>query len=202
MSDIIVLTHRISVTLFFLIYVIKTILLISNRRDLLVKLTKVTKVPEMIVSALFLITGVYLMVQLPEIKSITWIKISLVLVSIPIAIVGFKKGNKILSALALLLITASYGLGEVAKKKRERGQTIDTSVTNGNELYISKCASCHGSDGKLGLSGSSDLSQTAMDANAIRQIVISGKGNMPKAEMTEIQAAAVAEYVENEIKGK
>lgn len=202
MSDIVVLTHRISVTLFFLIYVIKTILLLSNRQDLLLKLTKITKVPEMIVSALFLITGVYLMIQLPEVKSITWIKIALVLVSIPVAIVGFKKGNKILAALALLLITASYGLGEVAKKKREKGQAIDATITNGQELYSLKCASCHGTDGKLGLSGSSDLSKTAMDANSIKQIVINGKGNMPKTDMTEIQAAAVAEFVENEIKVK
>src|ERR1044072_7359060 len=92
-------THWLVVTLFFLIYVIKTVLLLSNRQDLLQKFTNVSKVPEMIVSALFLITGIYLMTQLPVIKPAMWVKIGLVLASIPVAVVGFKKGNKILAAL-------------------------------------------------------------------------------------------------------
>src|SRR3954468_1583482 len=105
-------THWLVVTIFFLIYVVKTVLLLSNRKDLLEKFTKSTKVLEMIVSATFLITGIYLMTQLSEIKTQMWVKLVLVLASIPIAIVGFKKGNKVLAALALLLITASYGLAE------------------------------------------------------------------------------------------
>jgi cytochrome c5 len=180
----------------------KTILLLSNKQDLLQKLTKITKVPEMIVSALFLITGVYLMTQLPEIKAITWIKVVLVLASIPLAIVGFKKGNKILAALSLLLITASYGLGEVSKKKREKGEAVASTVNSGSELYSLKCASCHGADGKAGLSGATDLSKTMMDAAAIKQTVINGKATMPKVEMSEEQALAVAAYVEANIKGK
>jgi len=202
MSEILALTHRISVTLFFLIYVMKTILLLSNKQDLLQKLTKITKVPEMIVSALFLITGVYLMTQLPEIKAITWIKVVLVLASIPLAIIGFKKGNKILAALSLLLITASYGLGEVSKKKREKGESVASTVNSGSELYTLICASCHGADGKAGLSGATDLSKTMMDAAAIKQTVINGKATMPKVEMSEGQALAVAAYVEANIKGK
>ncbi|MGZ3885577.1 MAG: SirB2 family protein, partial [Bacteroidia bacterium] len=94
-------THWLVVTLFFLIYVIKTVLLLSNRNDLLQRFTKATKVAEMIISALFLITGIYLMTQLPEIKTLMWVKLALVFASIPIAVVGFKKGNKILAALAL-----------------------------------------------------------------------------------------------------
>src|SRR3954469_14618861 len=101
MNEALSLTHRISVTLFFLIYVIKTVLLLSNRADLLQKFTKSTKVVEMIVSALFLITGVWLMIGLEHIPAILWIKVLLVLASIPVAVVGFKKGNKILAALSL-----------------------------------------------------------------------------------------------------
>lgn len=202
MNEAIALTHRISVTLFFLIYVVKTILLLSNRKDLLEKLTKVTKVPEMIVSVLFLITGVYLLTLLPDVKPIMYIKISLVLASIPIAIVGFKKGNKILAALSLLMITASYGLAEASKSKREKGAAISAEVINGAELYAAKCSLCHGSDGKLGLSGSADLSKTTLDVNAIKTIVLSGKGNMPKTELTEEQADAVSAFVEASIIGK
>jgi len=140
MSEAISLTHRISVTLFFLIYVVKTVLLLSNKADLLQKFTKASKVIEMIVSALFLITGVYLMTKLSHIETILWIKVALVLASIPVAIVGFKKSNKILAALSLLMITASYGLGEVGKKHREKGTEIAADKLDGKEIYEAKCA--------------------------------------------------------------
>jgi uncharacterized membrane protein SirB2 len=203
MSEALSLTHRISVTLFFLIYVVKTVLLLSNKADLLQKFTKMTKVIEMIVSALFLITGVWLMTKLNHIETILWIKVVLVLASIPVAIVGFKKSNKILAALSLLMITASYGLGEVGKKHRMKGAEITSDNINAQEIYTAKCANCHGGDGKLGFSGASDLSKTAMDAAGIKAIILNGRNAMPPAaEVNDAQAAAVAAYVESSVKGK
>jgi mono/diheme cytochrome c family protein len=202
MYNSLVLTHRIVVTLFFLIYVIKTVLLLSNRQDLLQKFTKVTKVPEMIISALFLITGVWLMVMLPKINTILIVKIVLVLLSIPVAVIGFKKGNKMLAAFALLLITASYGLGEVGKKKREKGEDLSSSNVNGKEIYEARCASCHGVDGKAGLSGAGDLSASSLDKAAIADIIKNGKNTMPPVDMNDEQKEAVAGYVESSIKGK
>src|SRR6476620_260721 len=86
-------THYLVVTLFLIIYVIKTILLLSDRRELLDKFTRKVRIPEMIVSALFLITGIYLAAQLPfnsKYDYLFWIKIVMVFASIPIAIVGFR----------------------------------------------------------------------------------------------------------------
>ncbi len=202
MNEALSITHRIAVTLFFLIYVIKTVLLLSNRADLLQKFTKSTKVIEMIVSALFLITGVWLMMQLPHISTMLWVKIVLVLSSIPIAIVGFKKSNKILAAFSLLLITASYGLAEVQKKKREKGNVVAESNVNGQELYTTKCANCHGSDGKLGFSNAADLSKTSISTDSIKQVILKGRNTMVPVDLTEEQAAAVTAYVESELKGK
>lgn len=193
-------THWLVVTLFFLIYVIKTVLLLSNRQDLLQKFSKFIKVPEMIVSTLFLVTGIYLMTQLPEIKMILWVKIALVLLSIPIAVIGFKKGNKILAALSLLMITASYGLAEMSRKQKAV-VAVEGSV-EGKELYEANCKLCHGEDGKLGAMGASDLSKTAMDVATIKQTILNGKGSMNKLEMTDEQASAVAAYVESSLKGK
>jgi len=202
MSEAISLTHRISVTLFFLIYVVKTVLLLSNKADLLQKFTKASKVIEMIVSALFLITGVYLMTKLSHIETILWIKVALVLASIPVAIVGFKKSNKILAALSLLMITASYGLGEVGKKHREKGTEIAADKLDGKEIYEAKCALCHGNDGKAGLSGASDLSVTQLTTDSIKMIVLNGRNTMVKVDITDEQAAAVAAYVDSSVKGK
>jgi len=195
-------THWLAVTLFFLIYVIKTVLLLSNKQDLLQKFTKITKIPEMIVSALFLITGVYMLTQMPEIKTIMIIKIALVLTSIPVAIIGFKKGNKILAALSLLMITASYGLAEMSRKHKVAVPTEGIASNDGKSLYEANCKLCHGDDGKQGAMGAADISKTAMDVNAIKQTILNGKGSMVKIEMSEEQAAAISSYVESNIKGK
>jgi len=204
MFETIKLIHKISVILFLLIYLIKTILLLSNKEDLLVKLTKVLKVPEMIVSELFLLTGIYLITQIPEIKTLLIVKVGLVFLSIPVAIVGFKNKNKILAALSLLMITASYGIAEMAAKNKakisEQSVTVDGKF-DGKQIYNDNCAICHGADGKLGMTGASDLSVTQLDTIALTGIILNGRGSMKKIDgLSDDQAKAVAEYVLGNIK--
>ncbi len=199
-------THTLVVTLFLLIYVIKTILLLSNKSDLLASFSKKVKVFEMIVSALFLVTGIYLATQLPfggKFDYLFCIKLVMVFASIPIAIIGFRKSNKMLAALSLLLITGSYGLAEsYSKKKGVRKESVEEVVaTDGKSLYQNACVACHGSDGKLGLAGAKDLTASAMEVNAIKEIIHNGKGMMPPAQLNDEQASAIAEYVNGNIKG-
>ncbi|MDO9186636.1 MAG: SirB2 family protein [Bacteroidia bacterium] len=193
-------THLLSVILFLLIYLIKTALLLSNKNEGLAKFTKVVKVPEMIVSTLFLVTGIYLLTQIPEIKPLLIIKIVAVLISIPLAIIGFKKKNKVLAVLSLLLIIGAYGMAEMSKKQKSKSmETISGSNLNGQEIFNASCISCHGADGKLGLMEASDLSISTMEFAAKIEIIKNGKGAMtPFAEiLTEEQIKAVAEYTES-----
>lgn len=199
-------THYLVVTLFLLLYVVKTVLLLSNKIDLLTTFTKKTKVFEMIVSVLFLLTGGYLVTQLPfgsKYDYLFWIKIGMVIASIPIAIIGFKKQNKMLAALSLLLITASFGLAEVYHKKKgiSANASGDIASNDGKGLYEAKCVLCHGGDGKLGMAGAKDLSATVMDVAGIKEIILQGKGSMPAAGVTDEQAQSIAEYVNASIKG-
>jgi mono/diheme cytochrome c family protein len=200
-------THYLVVILFLLIYVIKTVLLLSNRTDLLAKFTKKVKIPEMIVSFLFLATGIYLMTQLPfggKYDYMFWIKIVMVLASIPIAVIGFKKHNKILAALSLLLITGSFGLAEVYHKKKGIAKDNGGMVADGNDgkaLYEANCRLCHGDDGKLGLSGAKDLTATTMDLPAIKDIILHGKNMMAPVAVNDAQADAIAVYVNSNLKG-
>ncbi|MGB3947064.1 MAG: SirB2 family protein [Bacteroidia bacterium] len=193
-------THILSVVLFLVIYLIKTILLLTNKEEGLAKFTKIVKVPEMIISTLFLVTGVYMITQIPEIKSLLIIKIVLVLASIPLAIIGFKKKNKALAVISLLLIIMAYGLAEMSKKQKSKAmENISQSNINGQELYNVSCASCHGADGKQGLMGASDLSVSALDINAKIDIIKNGKGAMAAfgGTLTDEQIRAVAEYTES-----
>jgi mono/diheme cytochrome c family protein len=197
-------THYLVVTLFLLIYVIKTILLLSNKNDVLVVFSKKVKIVEMIVSALFLITGIYLATQLPfggRYDYLFWIKLVMVFTSIPLAVIGFKRANKILAALSLLLITGSFGLAEVYHKKKGIAKEASGIATNdGKELYEANCALCHGNDGKLGLSGAKDISASTLDVAAIKELILHGKGLMPAARVNEEQAAAIADYVNSNLK--
>jgi len=199
-------THYLVVTLFLLIYVIKTILLLSDKKEMLATFTKKVKVFEMIVSFLFLATGIYLTTQLSfsgKFDYLFYIKIVMVFASIPIAIIGFKKSNKALAVLSLLLIIGSFGLAEVYHKKKgiSKDSEMTADSTDGKELYQANCSTCHGSDGKLGFSGSKDLSLSTLDVNGIKEIVINGKGLMPPAQVNEEQAAAIAKYVDGSLKG-
>lgn len=190
-------THFVVVTLFFLIYFVKTLLLLANKKDQLASITKKLKVPEMIISFLFLGTGIYLMTQVAEIKMMLIIKISIVFLSIPLAIVGFKKQNKALALLSFLLITAAFGIAEMSAKKNEAKGGANTE-----ELYVNNCGLCHGKDGKLGMSGASDISATQLSVDSIASIILNGRNLMPKTNLTPDQAKEIAGYVNGSIKGK
>jgi mono/diheme cytochrome c family protein len=201
-------THYLVVTLFFIIYVIKTILLLSGRNDVLATFTKKTKVFEIIVSALFLLTGIYLTSQLPfggKYDYLFYMKLIMIAAAIPIAIIGFKRGNKILAALSLLLITGSYGIAEVYSKRKgiaKQPAGTEISQNDGSALYQANCALCHGSDGKLGASGAKDISLTNLDVSGIKDIILKGKGLMAPIRVNEEQAEAIARYVEQDLKGR
>ena len=194
-------THYLMVVLFTLIYLIKTILLLSDKVELLEKFKKKTKIAEMIVSFGFLATGIFLMTQLPAINMFHIIKISLVFLSIPLAVIGFKNKNKVLASLSFFLIVASFSLAYKAKDARAGEKSLAIS---GKEIFEEKCSLCHGNDGKLGMAGAKDLSISMLDHAGIVEIITNGKNAMTayKATLSAEQIEAVSSYIETDLKGK
>ena len=194
-------THYLMVVLFTLIYLIKTILLLSDKDELLEKFKKKTKIAEMIVSFGFLATGIFLMTQLPAINMFHIIKISLVFLSIPLAVIGFKNKNKVLASLSFFLIVASFSLAYKAKDARAGEKSLAIS---GKEIFEEKCSLCHGNDGKLGMAGAKDLSVSMLDHAGIVEIITNGKNAMTayKATLSAEQIEAVSSYIETDLKGK
>lgn len=196
-------THLISVNLFLLIYLIKTIMLLANKNEALAKFTKVVKVPEMIISTLFLLTGIYMLTQIPSISTLLIVKIIIVFASIPLAVIGFKKGNKVLAVISLLMIISAYGIAEMSKKIKSKAtdaQTTTTSaVADGHDIFMANCTSCHGADGKLNAMGSPDLSVSSMDLNSRIELIKNGSPLMNgfKEQLNDEQIKAVAEYTES-----
>lgn len=200
-------THLVAVNLFLLIYLVKTILLVANKTEALAKFTKINKVPEMIISTLFLLSGIYLLTQIGT-TTLLIIKIVIVLLSIPVAIIGFKKSNKVLAVLSLVMIIAAYGLAEMNKKKIDK-QTVDASVANtedanydavkhGESVYTAYCQSCHGVGGANG-AGGLDLTVTQTDHATKLERIKNGASSMPgfKDVLNEKEIEAVTAYVES-----
>ena len=194
-------SHTLFVVLFTLIYLIKTILLLSDRDELLEKFKKKTKVAEMIVSFGFLATGIFLMTQLPVINNLLIIKLVLVFLSFPLAVIGFKKKNKVLATLSFFLIVVSFSLAYKAKAAKAGDKIIALS---GKEIFEQKCMLCHGNDGKLGVGGAKDLSITQLPHSGIIDIITNGKNTMAayKETLSPEQIEAVASYIETDLKGK
>lgn len=194
-------THYLFVVLFTLIYLIKTILLLSDKDELLEKFKKKTKVAEMIISFGFLATGVFLLTQVPVITTLMIIKIVLVVLSIPLAVIGYKKKNKVLATLSFFLIVVSFGLAHKAKDAKA-GEKI--AALSGKEIFKDKCSVCHGDDGKKAENGAKDLSVTQLPHAGIVEIITNGKNTMAayKDALTAEQIEAVASYIETDLKGK
>ena len=200
-------THLTAVIIFMLIYVVKTILLLSNKNELLASFTKKTRIAEMVVSILFLVTGIYLGTQIPlggKYAYLFYIKLCMVFASIPIAIIGFKKSNKILAALSLFLIVGSYGLAESFSRKKGimAGESFNSELSGGKALYENNCRLCHGDNGKLGMAGAKDLSTSAMSVEEIKNVILNGNKTMAPVSVNDAQAAAIAAYVSENLKGK
>ncbi len=194
-------SHYLFVVLFTLIYLVKTILLLSDKDELLEKFKKKTRILEMIVSFGFLATGIYLMVKLPVIPMLLIIKIALVFLSIPLAVIGYKKKNKVLATFSFFLIIVAFGMGEKTKSTKA-GAKIAT--VNGKEIFNDKCILCHGDNGKLSLNGAKDLSVTPLNHAGIMEMISNGKNSMAayKDVLTPEQIDAVASYIESDLKGK
>jgi len=207
-------THLLVVSLFILLYAIKTVLLFGNKTEALVSFSKKTRLFEIIISCIFLITGIFLLTQLPVIRAMLWVKIVLVFGSIPIAVQGFRKHKKGFALLSFVMILAAYALAEINHRQpmvveaevptssEHAGNKQPLTVSDGKKFYESNCVLCHGADGKLGLAGALDLTKTQLDEAGMKQVILDGRGAMPAAQVTPEQAAAIADYVRQNIKGK
>lgn len=194
-------SHSLFVVLFLLIYVIKAALLLGNKKETLQKFTKIFKIPEIIISVGFLVTGVLLYLDVGNKTMILHAKILLVFASIPLAIIGFKKMKKPLAVLAVLFIIVAYGLGEVHKRSKVQAtqnlafedlkkagsfpygiEAADfedkEALQNGIVLYNNYCVSCHGEDGQAMRAGAANLLTACTKEGGIRHTILNGQGRM------------------------
>jgi mono/diheme cytochrome c family protein len=79
----------------------------------------------------------------------------------------------------------------------DAAQTPTKASINAADLYMTRCAGCHGSDGNLQLSGAKALSASQMKKEEITAQIKMGKGSMPPFEgrLSDKEIQALADYV-------
>ena len=196
--------HLLIIVLFVLLYLVKVILLLAGKTEALDKLRAKTKIADMILGTLILVTGGYLTAVLPEIPTYLIVKIVLVIASIPLGIIAMKKSNKAMAVAALLIYIYVFGMAETKSVTFQKEKIVvpatqsDAVVSGGKAIYdAAKCAMCHGEDGKLMLNGAKDLSVSTLSTTEAADQIRNGKGLMPayKDQLTEEQILAVSNYV-------
>lgn len=78
----------------------------------------------------------------------------------------------------ILLTSCSESNTEKVDETSEQ-EKKEFSLNDAKNLYTMKCASCHGSDGKLGMSGAKDLSISKITDQQIMCTIQSGQNAMP-----------------------
>jgi uncharacterized membrane protein SirB2 len=189
--------HLTVVILFLIFLIFKTILLLSNKIELLDKVREKTKIVDIILGVLILATGGYLLavVHNGKVESYLIGKIVLMLIGIPLGIIGLKRKNKALAVLSVFIFLFIYRVGETHSLTGTREKIISADA---EKIYKQNCMSCHGADGKLGLGGAKDLSKSTMNTSEKENVIANGKGLMPKfkGQLDEQQIKDLAQYTE------
>ena len=198
-SGLILKVHIVSVTVFLAFYLVKTVFLLTQRDTALNTFSKKTRIAEMILSILFLVTGIWLIVITGGIKNQQIIKLVLVFASIPLAIIGFKKKIKIVAFCSFLMLVTAYGLAESARSKPYRIEHAPAGeVAAGEFIFKHNCTYCHGVDGKKGYREAADLSLSIKDASMAAGIIRNGKNKKMPAFgglLSDEEINAVTKYV-------
>jgi mono/diheme cytochrome c family protein len=104
-------------------------------------------------------------------------------------------GRRLVLIIIISIVSIFQSCGEANETTVEKPKSPQEEA---KDLYTLNCASCHGMDGKLGGSGSKDLSQSTLSDTEMINIITNGKNNMP-AMKDVIQDPAkiknVAEFV-------
>jgi mono/diheme cytochrome c family protein len=201
--------HITITSIFLLIYLVKVFLLTAEKTEAFNKFRSKTKIADMILGSLIIITGVFLTVKAPVIETYLIVKIALVIVSIPLGIIAMKKANKTMAIVVLAIYFYVFLIARAGSLTLQKTAYVTPKATlnassgaivtdEGKIIFEAKCALCHGTDGKLMLNGAKDLSVSKLTKAEAIEMIKAGKGLMPgfKDELNEQQLTALADYAE------
>ena len=104
--------HWLFIALFLLSYLIKSVLFLINKTRAYQSFRAKTLIFENVMATAFLVTGIWMLTRVGMSNLGGWfhLKLTLVVLAIPLGIVGFKKENKALVLISLLMFLYILGL--------------------------------------------------------------------------------------------
>lgn len=159
----------------------------------------------MVLDSLLVLTGIYLLVKAPAALTTPYlVKYLLTLGAIGLAIVGSRQRNKRLSLAAFILLAYVYGISLqrdlLLRSEERRVATIAVqrvSIEEGQVLYETLCARCHGIDGRAKYRKSASLHPVQNpDTTYWAAVIRGGKGVMPAhGYLTDTQVSSLIAYL-------
>lgn len=202
-------THHLMVVLYMALLLVKTVIVFARQKHALMTVNRLTRIPHIVIATLMLGTGIFLMLKAPGgMDPQIWAKIGLVALSIPLAVVGFKRMNPVLPLLALACFGLAYQMGRARSITLQGAEariaavyagTTDTENAGerGEKVYTIACRRCHGSDGKSGFRKSKDLTVSELRPEIMKDFIRNGQGVMPEFKyLTEQQLDDLVAYVQ------
>lgn len=192
-------THLLMVVLYLLSMGIKVFLLMGGKLETLDKVSKATRIPHILVSTLLLVTGIYLMVNSPiGMEPYILIKLVIVLATIPMGLIAFKKRNVMLANFMVLLTLGALALA-VSKPGFLSSAPPVADENDPTAVYFQHgCNTCHGQDGNAGFQGAKPLSESTLSDDEIKDRIRNGKGVMPaNAAVTDEELVQLLDFVKS-----
>jgi len=192
--------HLILITLFLISILIKTVLIFVDEENF-VFYRKKTKFVEMVITMLFLVSGIIMFTMRNGGFHFTFhIKLILIIFAIPIAIIGFKKKNKFLVFVSTSLFIITYGIADLSTKRMKEVhiELPVTDVNYGKALYERNCSTCHGDKGARQLNGATNLSSDDFSLYAISETIRYGslsKKMVGFKTLNNLEVNAISRYV-------
>jgi mono/diheme cytochrome c family protein len=84
-------------------------------------------------------------------------------------------------------------------KVEENNSNSTPAESYSKQLYTLNCGSCHGKDGKLGVAGAKDLSQTSLSDDEKKNVILKGQNGMPSFEsrLEKEDIDSIIQYIKN-----
>lgn len=200
--------HTTVVVVFLLLFAFKAVLLLANNASLLTSVRAKTKILDMILGTLILLTGGYLLFKGGHPATWAMVKLVVVLLLIPAGIVGIKRESKALTVIALLGFFYIYGVSETKSLTLSRttySDAKDGAALNEEalqqqaaEIYRNECVRCHGEDGAAGNYSAYNLREGKLSYEESVAVIKNGRGTMPAYgdRLSDKQIEALATYIE------
>lgn len=103
------------------------------------------------------------------------------------------------TSLAVIATVALLACGGATNSESSSGNSSNgDKVIDAAGLYAKKCSLCHGADGKLMLSGATDLSKSTLSLRERIMVITNGRKTMApyKGLLSEKEIEALAIYIE------